>query len=35
MRSLFTHTKETSCSDYEKGEPLTEAEYEEYNAGVC
>ena len=28
-RDLFTYTEETECMDYSKGQPSTEAEYEE------
>lgn len=29
VRDLFTYTAKTKCSDYTKGKPMTEQEYEE------
>ena len=33
LEDLFTYTKKRRCIDYEKGEPVTEQEYEEAQEG--
>ena len=33
-RDLFTPTAETECEDYQEGVPMTEQEYEDWNAAV-
>ena len=33
-KDLYTHTAETECSDYESGEPMSEQQYEDYNAKI-
>ncbi len=32
---LFTYTARTKCSEYTEENPITENEYEDYNAGIC
>ena len=32
VRDLFTPTFNTKCRDYKEGNPMTEKEYEEWNA---
>ena len=34
MRDLYTPTAETKCDDYEEGKPMTEQEYEDFNARI-
>ncbi len=34
LKDLYTKTAKTQCDDYECGEPMSEQQYEDYNARI-